>query len=85
MHPTDADLFRRGKQVLGQRAGGLIARLFRENRRDIRKTLAIIEMASTKENPLEYVGRILSPLPESKDHNPKPQIIGGYGNDGYRV
>jgi hypothetical protein len=83
MHPTDADLFRRGKQVLGQRAGGLIARLFRENRRDIRKTLAIIEMASTKENPLEYVGRILSPLPDIQQ---RPSTLdGGSKGEFYRV
>lgn len=59
---SEADLFRRGKEVLGKNAGGLISRLFKAQGRSISMTLSIIEMAAKKENPREYVGRVLNPL-----------------------
>jgi hypothetical protein len=50
--------FRRGKQVLGENAGGLLASL-RKHRGNIALARATIETASTKENPREYLARIL--------------------------
>lgn len=56
----DADLFRRGKEVLGADAGSLIARLKKAKGGSIPHTRAVIEQASTKDNPREYVGRVMN-------------------------
>ena len=74
---SEADLFRLGKQVLGKNAGGLIARLYRANDRDITKTLRVIEQASSKESPREYIGRVLHPL-EQHNFTQHRMIGGGY-------
>lgn len=55
----DKALFARGKQVLGENSGGLIAKLKKHNGGSIPKTRAALELASTKHNPTEYVGAIL--------------------------
>lgn len=56
----DADLFRRGKQVLGAKAGSLIARLKLAKGGSISHARAVIEQASTKQNPREYVGAAIA-------------------------
>jgi hypothetical protein len=66
----DADLFRRGKQVLGQNAGGLIADLKRSQDGNISKTRAIIETASTKQDPRQYVGGVIKHKGEEKPYDP---------------
>lgn len=59
--PSDeADLFRRGKQVLGNQAGGLIAKLKKAKNGSIPLCRAAIEQAATKENPREYIGRVIA-------------------------
>jgi uncharacterized protein YdaU (DUF1376 family) len=63
-----AELFERGKSVLGPNSGGLIVRLLRsfgseDDQRAIAKARARIEEASTKANPAEWVGRVLAPKP----------------------
>lgn len=80
---TQADLFRRGKQVLGKQAGGLIARLLRVNNRDIHRTLATIERAAQAENPREYIGRVLNPLQETPAR--LSTLDGGASGEFYRV
>jgi hypothetical protein len=55
----EADYFRRGKEVLGPSAGGLLAKL-RDLKGPIAGARAVIEIASQKGNPREYVGRILA-------------------------
>jgi hypothetical protein len=51
----DAELFRRGKGVLGKSAGGMIRNLVEAKGGSIALARAVIEQASTKENPREYV------------------------------
>lgn len=63
----DADLFRRGKEVLGKEAGSLIARLKRAKKGSIPQTRAALEQASTKENPREYIGAVLKGAAEKQD------------------
>jgi len=60
--PVDAEreLFDRGKEVLGKDAGGLVARLRKSKSGSIELARAAIEQAATKQNPREYIGRILS-------------------------
>lgn len=54
----EAGLFRRGKKVLGNNAGGVIANLLKV-KGSIPLARAAIEQAATKENPREYIGRVL--------------------------
>lgn len=51
----ERELFRRGKAVLGKSAGGMIANLLRARDNDVALSRAVIELASTKQNPREYV------------------------------
>lgn len=54
--PPDADLYRRGKEILGRDAGGLIKRLLVAKGNSVALARAAIEQASTKHNPREYIG-----------------------------
>jgi hypothetical protein len=51
----EADLFRRGKEILGDNAGGLIKNLVKAKAGSIPMARAAIETASTKQDPREYV------------------------------
>jgi hypothetical protein len=55
----EADLFRRGKQVLGQSAGGVIKQLLAAKDGKVNLARAAIETAAGKENPREYIGAII--------------------------
>ncbi len=62
--PTDdADYFRRGKEVLGEDAGGLLAKLKKQNKGNVALSRAALEMASTKQNPREYFARVVHGKP----------------------
>lgn len=52
----ERELFSRGKQVLGKSSGGVIANLLKAKGGDIALARSVIETASTKQNPNEYVG-----------------------------
>lgn len=54
----EKELYDRGKQVLGEKAGGLIKSLLKAKGGDIALARAAIETASTKSNPREYIGAI---------------------------
>lgn len=56
----EAELFEKGKKVLGSGAGGLIVKLLKSKKGSVALARAAIEQASEKENPREYIGRILS-------------------------
>jgi hypothetical protein len=55
----EADLYRRGKEVLGQKSGGMITRLLAAKGKNIALARAAIEQASTKAEPREYISAIL--------------------------
>jgi DNA-binding transcriptional ArsR family regulator len=55
----EVDLFRRGKEVLGKQAGGLVAKLLDAKQKNIPLARAAIEQASTKSDPREYVAAII--------------------------
>lgn len=58
--PTEeAELFRRGKAVLGKSAGGMIADLLKAKDGRVALARAAIEQASTKHSPREYIGRVI--------------------------
>lgn len=61
-----AEFFRRGREIFGPSSGGLLSKVLRsqgdeDDVRTIAKARAAIETASTKANPAEWVGRIISP------------------------
>jgi hypothetical protein len=56
----EVELFRRGRQVLGKQAGGLISKLLTAKQKNIALARAAIEQASTKSDPREYIGRIIN-------------------------
>jgi hypothetical protein len=51
----EADLFHRGKAILGDSAGGLIKNLMKAKAGSIALARAAIETASTKQDPREYI------------------------------
>lgn len=55
----EIELFRRGKEVLGPSAGGLIKKLLTAKEGKVPLARASIEVASSKENPREYIGAII--------------------------
>jgi hypothetical protein len=56
----ERDLFARGKEILGPNSGGMIAKLLMAKGRSVAESRAAIEIASTKQNAREYVGRIIA-------------------------
>ncbi|VIO80080.1 hypothetical protein [Bradyrhizobium ivorense] len=67
----ELELFRRGKEVLGQNAGGMIRQLLTAKGGRAPLARAAIEQASTKENPREYIGAIIRGHAEDD----KPRVI----------
>lgn len=68
--PTQAelerDLFRRGKQICGQSAGGLISELLKARQHDVALARSVIELAATKHNPREFVAATIKANGRSK-------------------
>jgi hypothetical protein len=56
----EVELFRRGKEVLGTSAGGIIRKLLAAKGENIPLARAAVETAATKQNPREYVGAIIN-------------------------
>jgi len=56
----EVELFRRGKAVLGSSAGGLIKNLLKAKGGKVALARAAIEQASTKQDPREFIGRIVA-------------------------
>ncbi|WP_051003013.1 hypothetical protein [Bradyrhizobium elkanii] len=67
----EIELFRRGKEILGQNAGGMIRQLLTAKGGKTPLARAAIEQASTKENPREYIGAII----RGQAENDKPRVI----------
>ena len=55
----EVDLFRRGKEVLGVKGGGLVAKVLKLHKGNVALARSSIELASTKENPREWIGGLL--------------------------
>ncbi len=73
----DADLFRRGREVLGKDAGPLVVKLKKAKGGSIPHARAAIEQASVKDKPREYIGRIIAgpQIPIMADGQPYPEGI----------
>jgi len=65
----EVELFRRGRDVLGKQAGGVIANLLKAKQGNVALARAAIEQASTKSNAREYIGRIISGAQQAAQPN----------------
>lgn len=70
----EAELYRRGKQVLGKSAGGLIKKLLTAKGGSIAQARAAIETASEKGDPGEYIGAII----RGREHDGRSARERGY-------
>lgn len=61
----DAEYFARGRELLGNSAGGLLQRVLVAKDRNVALARSAIEMASTKTNPREYLGAIIKGATEA--------------------
>lgn len=71
----EADLFRRGKEILGKSGGGLVKNLLKAKQNNVPLARAAIEQASTKADPREYIGAIIRGREENSAMRP------GFGDD----
>lgn len=55
----EAELYRRGKEILGSSAGGFIKRLLQAKGGSIPQARAVVETASEKNDPREYIGGVI--------------------------
>lgn len=69
----EAELFDRGREVLGKQAGGLISKLLVAKGKNLALARAAIEQASTKSDPREYIGGII----RGKQRADEPQWLDG--------
>lgn len=70
---AERDLFRRGREVLGKSAGGLIAKLLKAKGANVALARSALEAAATKDNPAEFVAAVCRGPPAGtpqahKDH-----------------
>jgi|GEM_PF-3463717 len=73
----EADLFRRGKEVLGKSAGGMIAKLLAA-KGSIAQARAAIEQASERQDPREYIGAMLRGRTQgTQTRNGMAALLGG--------
>lgn len=56
---AETDYFRRGKAVLGPSAGGVLTKLVKARGGSYQLARAVLETASTKARPAEYIGALL--------------------------
>lgn len=71
----EAELFKRGKEVLGKTGGGMVKNLLKAKQNNIPLARAAIEQASTKSDPREYIGAIIRGREENRAMRP------GFGDD----
>lgn len=76
---AEKELFDRGKEILGQNAGGLIRKVLKAKGDNVALARAAIEQASTKQNPLEYAGRIAAGPPDNTPPSIRERTkVGGF-------
>ena len=69
----EVDLFRRGKEVLGKTAGGLVKQLLSAKGGKVTDARAAIETAAGKQNPREYIGGVI----RKREQQDQPQWLDG--------
>lgn len=70
-HDPDADLYRRGREILGPKeAGAIITKLKRAKSGSIAQARAALEMASEKHDPKEYLMAVI----QKREHRDQPRL-----------
>lgn len=67
MATADAEFYRRGKEILGQKAGGFLRNLLTAQKGSVALARAALETASTKADPKEYLGGLLRAREKDSD------------------
>ena len=80
--PT-TELYRRGRDVLGANAGGMIKRLIEAKGGAIPLARAAVEQASTKASPREYIGGILKKQTTADNESAQAFHDWASGRDGF--
>jgi hypothetical protein len=70
---AERELFQRGRTVLGQKSGGLIAKLLKVRGGNVALARAAIETAATKEAPIEFIAAICRGPPAFQPRTRKEQ------------
>lgn len=63
----DVELYRRGREILGEEAGGMVKKLLTAKDGSIPLARAALELASTKSKPREYLGGVLRGAVKEQD------------------
>ena len=66
----EREYFRRGREVLGKNAGGLLATLLKARMQNLDDAMAVIETAASKLVPREYVAAACQYRPTFKPEKP---------------
>jgi hypothetical protein len=74
--PAERDYFRRGREILGNQAGGQLAKLLKAKGGNVALARAAVESASQKQIPSEYVAAAIR---RPSTHGPPPGK-GGFAN-----
>lgn len=72
----DSDLFRRGREILGKSAGGMVKKLLTAKGGKTNLARAALETAAGKNDPREYIGGIIrnQEIPDSADRKVDPRL-----------
>lgn len=67
--------FKRGREVLGKNAGGLLATLLKARQQKIESAMEVIEAASCKSDPREYVAAACQYVPRYVEQKPVSSTV----------
>lgn len=78
---AEADFYRRGREVLGKQAGGMLTKLLRAKGGNVALARAGLEQASTRGDAASYVGAMIR---NGGDHHGRKDL-GGFAGVGARI
>lgn len=88
----DFVFFKRGKELYGKNAGGLLAKVKRALKNDLPRCLEFLDAAALTENPREFAGRVIAGSPQTLKERSKTEwrnmldelklATDGFGNGG---
>lgn len=82
---AEADYYRRGREVLGSTAGGMLTRLLRAKGGNVALARAGLEQASTRGDAKAYVGAMIRNGGDDHGTNRSAGGVGGFAAVGHRI
>ena len=70
----ERDLFKRGRQVCGKNAGGLVSQLLKAKQFDVAMARSVIEFAATKHDPREFVAAAIRGSGQANGHGRRQNL-----------